>query len=445
MIKLWHGFCKLLAEVFYRNFEVAGLNNIPENAGVIFCANHVNALVDPLLLQAASDKLMHPLARSGLFANPFLKPFLKFSGAVPIYRSQDNKGDTSQNQDTFCRVYELLEQGEWIMIFPEGQSHSDPSINPLKTGAARMAMGYAQKNGHAPKLIPVGLNFSKKGKFRGDALIYFGEPIKTKTDYNLDEYAQAQQITSNLVEGLKKVTINAKDWGDIELAAKIDKFFFMRGKRDIKHKLKRNFRVARVILNRQKLLRKHHPNRLEKLTAKLKHFERMCKRLGIKTYHLDVEYSSGMIFFYMIRLVFMLLIALPISLWGLLNSGVPFYLTRHLTELFTKDKDQYETTKMLLGLGLFPIFWAIQTYVVYQFWGLKIALFYLLSVMIASVVAMKTRGEMGRVKENLKVFFLFAKKSKVKEHLKQKRTEIEQELIRLVKSSNKLIKKMNES
>ncbi len=441
MIRFWHGFCKLLAEVFYRNFEVAGLNNIPESGGVIFCANHVNALVDPLLLQAACEKRMHPLARSGLFSNPFLKPFLKFSGAVPIYRSQDNKGDTTQNQDTFRRVYELLEQGLWIMIFPEGQSHSDPSIHQLKTGAARMAMGFTKQYGYEPTLIPVGLNFSKKGKFRGDALIYFGEPIKTKVDNSLDEYEQAQDITTNLAAGLKKVTINAKDWNDIELATKIDKFFFMHSKKNIKHKLKRNFRVARMILNRQKLLRKHHPNRLEKLTEKLKHFEKVCKRFGIKNYHLDVEYNSGTIFLYMLRIILILLLALPLSIWGFLNSGIPFYLTRHLTKLFAKNKDQYETTKMLLGLILFPVFWAIQTYVVYQYSGIKIALFYLLSIIIASIVAMKTRGEMGRIKENLKVFFLFSKKDKLKAHLKQKRMEIEQELVRLVKSSNRLIKK----
>ena len=76
-LKIWRGFCRLAIRIFYRNYEVAGFENIPEDRGVIFCANHVNALVDPVLVQAASKKLMRPLARSGLFEKLWLKPILR--------------------------------------------------------------------------------------------------------------------------------------------------------------------------------------------------------------------------------------------------------------------------------------------------------------------------------------------------------------------------------
>ncbi len=157
-LKFWRSFCHLAINIFYRNYEAAGFENIPQNRGVIFCANHVNALVDPILVQAASDKVMRPLARSGLFKKLWLKPILKLIGAVPVYRSQDKGTDPTQNQDTFRRVYELLEQGEWIIIFPEGQSHSQSKIQKLKTGAARMALGTIERGKTEPVLIPVGLN-----------------------------------------------------------------------------------------------------------------------------------------------------------------------------------------------------------------------------------------------------------------------------------------------
>src|SRR5947208_2547107 len=76
--------------------------------------------------------------------------------AVPIYRRQD-AGEpgpaslrTTRNDDSFARCFELLAAGEALLIFPEGQSHSDPSLRQLKTGAARLALGALQRNGEAP-------------------------------------------------------------------------------------------------------------------------------------------------------------------------------------------------------------------------------------------------------------------------------------------------------
>ncbi|MEJ2116028.1 MAG: hypothetical protein P8X88_08305 [Gammaproteobacteria bacterium] len=62
---------------FYRRIEIAGLENISKDNGLLLCANHVNALVDVVILQASINKNLRPLARSGLFLNPFLKPVLK--------------------------------------------------------------------------------------------------------------------------------------------------------------------------------------------------------------------------------------------------------------------------------------------------------------------------------------------------------------------------------
>ena len=167
-IRLWKQFSRLVVNTFYKKFEVAGLEHIsklqhnPNGKGIIFCVNHVNALIDPVVLQASTDITIRPLARSGLFKNPVLKPILNVIGAVPIYRRNTRNSDTSKNLDSFSKCYELLGQHETLVIFPEGQSHSDPYVHELKTGAARMALGALETNGVAPKLIPVGLTFVRK-------------------------------------------------------------------------------------------------------------------------------------------------------------------------------------------------------------------------------------------------------------------------------------------
>ena len=228
LLQMWQRFCHLVAHIFYRRIEIAGLENIPKDNGLLLCANHVNALVDVVVLQASINKNLRPLARSGLFLNPFLKPILNMIGAVPIYRHNDPGSDPSQNQDSFSRCYELLAENQTIIIFPEGQSHSDPHINKLKTGAARIALGAKKNNHKAPTMIPVGLTFSRKGKFRSDVLIQYGTAIDLTTLESTDSFESVELITDRIKRELAKVTLNADSWEDIYLITRLEKFFALR-------------------------------------------------------------------------------------------------------------------------------------------------------------------------------------------------------------------------
>ena len=443
--KLWLGFSRLAIKIFYRHYEVAGLENIPKDRGVLLCANHVNALVDPILVQAASPKIMRPLARSGLFKKLWLKPILSTMGAVPIYRAKDEGVDTSQNQDSFSRVYELLEQGEWIMIFPEGQSHSQSQVQELKTGAARMVLGTLERGVAAPVLLPVGLTFTKKGKFRGDVLVYFGEPIDLSVPDNVAPGVQVRVITRRLTEGLRAVTINTDNWGDLELIAKVERFFAMRTGKYRQRSLAQRFRATKQIISGHRLLRKQQPELLEKVTQDLRRFETICRNVGIKDYHLNIAYRPFLVVLYSVKLLLTLLVSVPLLIWTVLNSALPFYLTRHLARRFAKGTDQYDTTKILLGFVLFSLFWGLQAYGAYHYFGLKVMLFYLLSLLIGTIVVLKQRNEIFSIKENIYVFLLFVRNRELKEHLISKRNHLEKELAKLVKIANRLIDKQSSS
>ncbi len=440
-LKFWRGFCQLAITIFYRNYEVAGLENIPKDRGVIFCANHVNALVDPILVQAASSKVMRPLARSGLFKKLWLKPVLKLIGAVPIYRSQDQGTDPTQNKDTFRKVYELLEQGEWIIIFPEGQSHSQSQVQQLKTGAARMALGTCERGKAEPVLIPVGLTFTNKGKFRGDVLVYFGQPVDLSVPNDIKHELHVRVITRRLTEGLRDVTINTDNWEDLELVSKIERFFALRHGKYRKRNLLQRFQTLKRIIARHRLLRQRQPELIEQVTRDLKRFEQVCRSLGIKDYHLTVAYRPFLVIWYSLKILTILLIGLPLFFWTVLNSFIPFYLTRHLARFFAKSSDQYDTTKILLGFVLFTMFWGLQIYLVYQYFGLTIMLAYFFSLVVGSAIVLRMHKDIFSIKENIYVFFLFVRNRGLKEHLIAKRNNLERELAKLVKIANRLIDK----
>ena len=69
---------------------------------------------------------------------------------------------------------------------------------------------------------------------------------------------------------------------------------------------------------------------------------------------------------------------------------------------------------------------------------MKWAMAYLISLMIGAAVALKMRGENKRIRENLKVFFIFLRKHQLKEYLQNKQHDLEVELAKLVRIANRL-------
>ncbi len=437
-LRVWKRFCHLVVRIFYRELEVTGLENIPKNAGLLLCANHVNALVDVVVLQASTSKDLRPLARSGLFLNPFLKLILNTIGAVPIYRRNDPGSDTTQNQDTFAKCYELLAENETIIIFPEGQSHSDPHINKLKTGTARITLGAKENNTQAPVVIPVGLTFSRKGKFRSDVLVQYGTVIDLTTSEKLDSFESVDLITDRIKQELAKVTLNADSWEDIYLITRLEKFFALRRGKYRKGHLKERFHALQRLIDAQHILRIYEPDKVRSLVVQLRGFERLCKCCGIRDYHLTIKYKPLLVAIYFLRLMTILLIGLPIAAWGVINSFIPYQLTRDVARRIAKGPDQYDTANVSFGILFFLVFWTAQTYMVNLYFGMTSSATYLASILISAPFALKLRKEYHITIDNIKIFFLFMRKKQLRQFLESKRKEIEKELAKLLRIVKRL-------
>ncbi len=413
--------------------------DLPHDRGVILMANHVNALVDPVVVQAACNRYARPLARSGLWDKFWLKYLLNWIGAVPIFRRNDHPdGDTSGNAGSFNQVYELLKQNQVVMIFPEGQSHSDSHLHEIKTGGARMALGARARNGVAPLVIPVGLTFSDKGKFRSDVLVNYGAPVSLEMQAGVSEIMAVRKLTRRIRESLAAVTLNAESWEEIEWAGRLEEFFaFRRGKyrqRDLAQK----FRSLKYLVKAQKKLRSHDADRVRSLMSQLKGFEKLCKVCGIRDYQLGVRYKFGFIALFIIRCLWLFGVIFPLMLWAAANSLVPYVLTSFSAARLAAGKDQFDTVKMIFGMGLFAIFWGLQTWLVVRYFGGVWGLTYFLSLCLSAAVLLKNRGEFSRFKDNVKMFFLFLRKRELRQYLLNKRRDIEYELAQLVKIARRL-------
>ena len=128
----------VIAHVFYR-VDVIGAP--PASGPLLLLPNHPNALLDPAIVIATAGRPVRFLAKSTLFRGGS-GLLMRAAGAIPVYRKQDAI-QLRRNDETFAAVDAALARGEAICLFPEGISHSSGMLEPLRTGAARMALSAA--------------------------------------------------------------------------------------------------------------------------------------------------------------------------------------------------------------------------------------------------------------------------------------------------------------
>ena len=157
--------------LFYR-IERAG-PALPEGP-LLLVGNHPNALVDPGLMIAVSSRPLTFLAKEPIFRMPVLGALVRALGALPVVRAQDDPSRMRENVEALGAAARGLAGGRAIALFPEGRSHSEPSLGALKTGAARLAL----QAGVPVRLVPVGLTYAEKGRFRSAVRVEFGPALE---------------------------------------------------------------------------------------------------------------------------------------------------------------------------------------------------------------------------------------------------------------------------
>jgi 1-acyl-sn-glycerol-3-phosphate acyltransferase len=110
----------------------------PDAGGVIIAINHVS-IIDTVLMARfvwQSGRVPRFLVKSGVFETPVLGAIMRGAKQIPVYR-----GTTDASQ-SLGEAVKSLEQGEAVVIYPEGTITKDPEQWPMqgKTGIARLVL-----------------------------------------------------------------------------------------------------------------------------------------------------------------------------------------------------------------------------------------------------------------------------------------------------------------
>ena len=216
----------LAARLFYR-LELAGARP-PADGPLLVVANHPNSLLDPALVTLAVGRAARFLAKAPLFVDPKVGWLVRASGAIPVHRRQDGAAPAGGNDDTFRSAEAALLDGDAIALFPEGISHAEPGLAPLKTGAARLALQTAVRHGGAFPLVPVGITLDDRAIFRSPGLLVIGAPVAwddlaqaeiAAAASGTPDFAHARELTARIGEALQSVTASYASWEDARLVA----------------------------------------------------------------------------------------------------------------------------------------------------------------------------------------------------------------------------------
>jgi glycerol-3-phosphate O-acyltransferase / dihydroxyacetone phosphate acyltransferase len=401
------------AAVFQTIERVGG--PIPDGP-VLVVANHPNSLLDPLVIFRVAGRPTRPLAKAPLFDQRFVGTLLRGLGGLPVYRAVDDADQMHRNEDTFRGAIAALHAGAAIQIYPEGKSHSEPSLEPLRTGAARIALGAEAAADWmlGLQIVPIGLTFDRKSLFRGRALAMIGEPFTIggmRADFEADAGEAVRALTRQIADALAAVTLNVPQAGDVALIDAAERLY-VRHRRETgwrqRDPLAERVPRMRAFARGLDWLRSHDPVRHARLARAVARYRRRAELLGARDGDVPPRYSAAATSRYVVLEGIALLLLAPVGIIGTL-IWYPTYLAPRLTlRLVRPYHEAVATYKLATAFLMVPVTVLAGVAAGALIGGGTGALVAAIGVPLAGFIALAWHDRWNRVREDVVLFLRVA-------------------------------------
>jgi glycerol-3-phosphate O-acyltransferase / dihydroxyacetone phosphate acyltransferase len=424
---------------FFERIEVRHPERVPSTGPVLLCINHPNNLIDSLLVGSVLRRKVHYLATAALFRNPLMARFLVALGVIPVYLKADDPDTVGRNMEMFAACHQAFDRGRLVAIYPEGVTHAEAHVQRIKTGAARIALGYAARAPGRLTLVPVGLSFEARRRFRGRVLVSCGDPVDVASYLAVyrEEPAKAlHALTTAIQWAMEREVVHVERIDTAALARAVEALYRGELERELWEERAFSgrhidpFPLSGSIAEAIEHFRTHDPERIERFWQRILGYhaglaayrrrdaavrtrlERMAKRQRVAR-------SAQAI------------VGLPLFAYGAAVNFLPYYLPGWLAGRMSRRPTDYATTRLLASIVTFPLFWSLETSLVWWVGGWRWALAFFLSLPLGGLIAYRYVIGTGRLRHHVRFGALLLTRAQEARRLLAERREIVEELERV--------------
>ncbi|MDX6605292.1 MAG: 1-acyl-sn-glycerol-3-phosphate acyltransferase [Solirubrobacterales bacterium] len=157
-----------LPTILIYRVQAIGTANVPRKGALVLAPNHFSQM-DHFFVGIYLRRKIRFMAKSQLFGPPVLTYIYKHGGVFPVRRGH-------KDEEAFKTAYELLDQGEMLLVYAEGGRSRSGEMGEPKPGVGRIALE------SGVPIVPVAIHGS--ARVRGwrrlrfpKVTIEFGEPL----------------------------------------------------------------------------------------------------------------------------------------------------------------------------------------------------------------------------------------------------------------------------
>jgi hypothetical protein len=315
-----------------------------------------------------------------------------------------------RNVETFRACFDAFDAGRLVAIYPEGTTHAETRVRRIKTGAARLALGYEARRPGALTVVPVGLTFESRKAFRGRVLVSFGPPLALapyRGAYREDDAKAVDALTRDLQWALEAEVVAAERIDDAALVRAVEELYrddlvrALREERGLGERQVDLVRLSRSIADATSHFKARDPVRVERIWQGIQTYRALLAQYRVRDEAVRAE-GERVPARRRLRRGWEAVVGLPFFVYGLVVNGLPYWIPRALARRMARKETDYATVRLLASIVAYPVFWGAETWLVGHLVGAGWALAFFLSLPLSGLLAYRYLVGAGRMRARLR-------------------------------------------